>query len=122
MAEYRQRKAHADSQKKQKKKKKKKGEEDSERDPQGRVEVEPDQSVGGEEGSGGGRDGSQEGNKDPPTTEFTFARTLRSGETVKHDQTYTIEVDTYTYSFLCIRKTLAIAWCCWSEKEMVFDN
>ncbi|XP_045915257.1 A-kinase anchor protein 9 isoform X4 [Micropterus dolomieu] len=87
LAEYRQRKAHADSQKKQKKKKKKKPEEDSE----GRVEVEPDRSVGGEEGSGGGRDGSQEGNKEPPTTEFTFARTLRSGETVKHDQTYTIE-------------------------------
>lgn len=98
LAEYRQRKAHADSQKKQKKKKKKKSPEDSEGDSQGRVEVEPDQSVGGEEGSGGGRDGSQEGNKKPPTTEFTFARTMRSGETVKHDQTYTIEVDTWTYS------------------------
>ncbi|XP_041812023.1 A-kinase anchor protein 9 isoform X2 [Chelmon rostratus] len=91
LAEYRQRKAHADSQKKQKKKKKKKSPEDSEGDSQGRVEVEPDQSAGGEEGSGGGRDGLQEGNKDPPTTEFSFARTLRSGETVKHDQTYTIE-------------------------------
>ncbi|XP_039977214.1 A-kinase anchor protein 9 isoform X2 [Xiphias gladius] len=91
LAEYRQRKAHADSQKKQKKKKKKKTAEDSEGDLQGRVEVEPDQSAGGEEVSGGGGDGSQEGNKDPPTTEFTFARTLRSGETVKHDQTYTIE-------------------------------
>ncbi|KAI3358086.1 hypothetical protein L3Q82_003096 [Scortum barcoo] len=91
LAEYRQRKAHADSQKKQKKKKKKKPGEDSEGDSQGRVEVERDQSVGGEEGSGGGRDGAQEGNKDPPTTEFTFAKTLRSGETVKHDQTYTIE-------------------------------
>ena len=96
LAEYRQRKAHADSQKKQKKKKKKKTAEDSEGDSQGRVEVEPDQSARGEEVSGGGQDGSQEGNKDPPTTEFTFARTLRSGETVKHDQTYTIEVDTYT--------------------------
>lgn len=94
LAEYRQRKAHADSQKKQKKKKKRKPGEDSEGDSQGRVEVEPDRTVGGEEEvSGGGRDGSQEGNKDPPTTEFTFARTLRSGETVKHDQTYTIEVD-----------------------------
>ncbi|XP_037649678.1 A-kinase anchor protein 9 isoform X2 [Sebastes umbrosus] len=92
LAEYRQRKAHADSQKKQKKKKKRKPGEDSEGDLQGRVEVEPDRTVGGEEEvSGGGRDGSQEGNKDPPTTEFTFARTLRSGETVKHDQTYTIE-------------------------------
>lgn len=83
-----------DSQKKQKKKKKKKSVEGSEGDLQGRVKVEPDQSVGGEEGSGGGQDGSQEGNKDPPPTEFTFTRTLRSGETVKHDQTYTIEVDT----------------------------
>ncbi|KAF1381707.1 hypothetical protein PFLUV_G00156800 [Perca fluviatilis] len=91
LAEYRQRKAHADSQKKQKKKKKKKPGEDSEGDSQGRVEVEPGQSVGGEEVSGRGRDGSQEGNKDPSTTEFTYARTLRSGETVKHDQTYTIE-------------------------------
>ncbi|XP_067468950.1 A-kinase anchor protein 9 isoform X1 [Thunnus thynnus] len=91
LAEYRQRKAHADSQKKQKKKKKKKPGEDSEGDSQGRVEVEPDQPVGGEEVSVGGKDGSQGGNKDPPTTEFTFARTLRSGETVKHDQTYTIE-------------------------------
>ncbi|XP_028452593.1 A-kinase anchor protein 9 isoform X5 [Perca flavescens] len=91
LAEYRQRKAHADSQKKQKKKKKKKPGEDSEGDLQGRVEVEPDQSVGGEEVSGRGIDGSQEGNKDPSTTEFTYARTLRSGETVKHDQTYTIE-------------------------------
>ena len=96
MAEYRQRKAHADSQKKQKKKKKKKPGEDSEGDSKERVEVQPDQPVGGEEVSVGGRDGSQEGNKDPPTTEFTFARTLRSGETVKHDQTYTIEVDTHT--------------------------
>ncbi|KAM3596676.1 uncharacterized protein V6R79_018870 [Siganus canaliculatus] len=91
LAEYRQRKAHADSQKKQKKKKKKKPTEDSEGDSQGRVEVEPDQSVGGEEGSGGGRDGSQEGDKHPPTTEFNFSKTLRSGEVVKHDQTYTIE-------------------------------
>ncbi|XP_035849224.1 A-kinase anchor protein 9 isoform X4 [Sander lucioperca] len=91
LAEYRQRKAHADSQKKLKKKKKKKPGEDSEGDSQGRVEVEPDQSVGGEEVSGRERDGSQEGNKDPSTTEFTYARTLRSGETVKHDQTYTIE-------------------------------
>ncbi|AWP21551.1 putative A-kinase anchor protein 9 [Scophthalmus maximus] len=88
LAEYRQRKAHADSQKKQKKKKKKKTAEDSEGDSQRRVEVEPDKSVEAEEVC---RDGSQEGNKDPPTTEFTFARTLRGGETVKHDQTYTIE-------------------------------
>ncbi|KAF3833981.1 hypothetical protein F7725_025185 [Dissostichus mawsoni] len=91
LAEYRQRKAHADSQKHQKKKKKKKAAEDSEGDSQGRVEGEPDQSVGGEDISGRGRDASQEGNEDPPTNEFTFARTLRSGETVKHNQTYTIE-------------------------------
>ncbi|KAI9540037.1 hypothetical protein NQZ68_001971 [Dissostichus eleginoides] len=91
LAEYRQRKAHADSQKHQKKKKKKKAAEDSEGDSQGRVEGEPDQSVGGEEISGQGRDASQEGNEDPPTNEFTFARTLRSGETVEHNQTYTIE-------------------------------
>lgn len=90
LAEYRQRKAHADSQKKQKKKKKRKPVEDSEGDSQGGVEVEPDQSEVREEVSGGGHHGTQEV-EDPPTTEFTFARTLRSGETVKHDQTYTIE-------------------------------
>lgn len=93
LAEYRQRKAHADSQKKQKKKKKKKQGEDSEE----RVEVEQDRSVEGEEVSGGGRVGLEEGNQDPPTTEFTFAKTLRSGETVKHDQTYTIEVGGYNF-------------------------
>lgn len=91
LAEYRQRKAHADSQKKQKKKKKKKPGEDSEGDSQGRVEVELNQSVGGEEVTGGGQDGSQERNRDPHTTEFTFTKTLRSGETVRHDQTYNIE-------------------------------
>lgn len=53
------------------------------------MEVEPDQSVGGEDVPGG--DGAQEGNKDPPKTEFTFTKTLRSGETVRHDQTYNIE-------------------------------
>ncbi|KAM3858147.1 A-kinase anchor protein 9 [Diretmus argenteus] len=90
LAEYRQRKAHADAQKKPKKKKKKKQAENSEGDSQGRVEVEHDRSEG-EEVSGGGRAGLEEENRDPPTTEFTFARTLRSGETVKHDQTYTIE-------------------------------
>lgn len=91
LAEYRQRKAHADSQKKQKKKKKKKPGEDSEGHSQGRVEVELNQSVGGEEVTGGGQDGSQERNRDPHTTEFTFTKTLRSGETVRHDQTYNIE-------------------------------
>lgn len=99
LAEYRQRKAHADSQKKQKKKKKKKPGEDPEGHSQGRVEVELNQSVGGEEVTGGGQDGSQERNRDPHTTEFTFTKTLRSGETVRHDQTYNIEVDT---SFIAI--------------------
>lgn len=100
LAEYRQRKAHADSQRKQKKKKKKKEEES-----QGTVEVEQDHSGGIEEVSFGGRDGSQEGDNDLPTTEFTFAKTLQSGETVKHNQTYTIEVGPRTrpniYWYLC---------------------
>lgn len=88
LAEYRQRKAYADSQKKHKKKKKKKSAEDPEGDSQERVEV----CVGGEESSGGGQDGSQEENKDPPSSEFTFTGVLQSGETVKHHQKYTIEV------------------------------
>lgn len=88
LAEYRQRKAYADTQKKQKKKKKKKSAEDPEGDSQERVEV----CVGGEESSGGGQDGSQEENKDPPSSEFTFTGVLQSGETVKHHQKYTIEV------------------------------
>lgn len=95
MAEYRQRKAHADSQKKQKKKKKKKSAEDSDGDRRGQLEAERDRPAGGEEGSGDARDGVQTegGPEEPPTTEFTFSRTLRTGETVQHDQTYTIEVD-----------------------------
>lgn len=89
LAEYRQRKAYADSQKKQKKKKKKKSGEDPEGDSEERVEV----CVGGEEeSSGGGQDGSQEENKDPPSSEFTFTGVLQSGGTVKHHQKYTIEV------------------------------
>ncbi|XP_028824948.1 A-kinase anchor protein 9-like isoform X4 [Denticeps clupeoides] len=72
LAEYRQRKAHADRQKKQKKKKKREGAEDAPSDEQRGDEV------------GGGR-------TEAAPAEFTFARTLRSGETVKHDQTYTIE-------------------------------
>uniref|UniRef100_H3DJI4 Pericentrin/AKAP-450 centrosomal targeting domain-containing protein n=1 Tax=Tetraodon nigroviridis TaxID=99883 RepID=H3DJI4_TETNG len=74
LAEYRQRKAYADS-------------EDPEGDSQERVEV----CVGGEESSGAGQDGSQEENKEPPSSEFTFTRVLQSGETVKHRQNYTIE-------------------------------
>eukprot|EP00063_Salmo_salar_P022171 XP_013997006.1 PREDICTED: A-kinase anchor protein 9-like isoform X2 [Salmo salar] len=88
LAEYRQRKAHADRQKKQKKKKKRATDNPGGHGPgSGEAEQELDQSVG--EGSGG--EGRVE--QDPPTTEFTFARTLHSGETVKHDQTYTIEPD-----------------------------
>lgn len=59
------------------------------------MEVEPPQSVGGEEVSGGGQDESQGGNGEPPTTEFTFTKTLKSGETVRHNQTYKIEVNTF---------------------------
>ncbi|XP_056154299.1 A-kinase anchor protein 9 [Lampris incognitus] len=92
LAEYRQRKAHADSQKKQKKKKKKRHAEDLEGDPHGNQEVGQDESTVGDEVTAGGRGGvEEEEDRHPPTTEFTFARTLRSGETVKHDQTYTIE-------------------------------
>lgn len=92
LAEYRQRKAYADSQKKQKKKKKKKSAEDSEGDSQERGEAEPQHCVGGEESSGGGPDGSQEGNKDAPGSGFTFTRMLQSGETVEHHQNYSVEV------------------------------
>ncbi|XP_028317617.1 A-kinase anchor protein 9 isoform X2 [Gouania willdenowi] len=91
LAEYRLRKAHADSQKKQKKKKKKKPEEDSEGDSQERVTVDPDSTGGVDEVLGEEQDGSQEEKKGPPATEFTFGKTLRSGETVRHDQTYHIE-------------------------------
>uniref|UniRef100_A0A3Q3JAR5 Uncharacterized protein n=1 Tax=Monopterus albus TaxID=43700 RepID=A0A3Q3JAR5_MONAL len=108
-----QRKAHADSQKKQKKTKKKKTPEDSEGNSQGRVEVEPDLSVGGDRVSGGGPDGSKEGNKAPPTTEFTFAKTLRSGETVKHDQTYSIEVD------VVLLQCYVNSYCCFPNQEEV---
>ncbi|XP_036411343.1 A-kinase anchor protein 9 isoform X3 [Megalops cyprinoides] len=79
LAEYRQRKAEADGQKKAKKKRKVAGAKGGGQAPD---EAERNQSPG-EEKPGSGTD--------PPTTEFTFARTLRSGETVKHDQTYTIE-------------------------------
>ncbi|XP_030644356.1 A-kinase anchor protein 9 [Chanos chanos] len=81
LAEYRQRKANADGQKKPKKKKKK-GAEDSPKDEPGKDEIKQEQSVGDE---------VRGGKKEATTTEFSFARTLRSGETVKHDQTYTIE-------------------------------
>ncbi|XP_021416066.2 A-kinase anchor protein 9 isoform X5 [Oncorhynchus mykiss] len=92
LAEYRQRKAHADRQKKKQKKKKRRETDDNpggDGPGRGEAEQELDQSVG--EGNGGGV--GRRGELDPPTTEFTFARTLHSGETVKHDQTYTIEPD-----------------------------
>ena len=75
---------------------------------QGRVQYDPNQSAEVEDFPVGGRDGEREGTKDPPTTEFTFARTLQSGETVQHDQTYTIEVDPHTsfFYFITTRKGL----------------
>ncbi|XP_021427846.2 A-kinase anchor protein 9 isoform X8 [Oncorhynchus mykiss] len=95
LAEYRQRKAHADRQKKQKKKKRRETDDDPGGDGPGRGEVEQelDQSVGEEVSGNRGVVGGGRGEPDPPTTEFTFARTLRCGEPVKHDQTYTIEPD-----------------------------
>ncbi|XP_055081545.1 A-kinase anchor protein 9 isoform X2 [Periophthalmus magnuspinnatus] len=89
LAEYRQRKAHADSQKKQKKKKKKTAEGDSEGDSLGRTESKLNRTLGGDEPTVPGVDGGDRTH--PPTTEFSLTKTLRSGETVKHDQTYTIE-------------------------------
>ncbi|XP_064836312.1 A-kinase anchor protein 9-like isoform X4 [Oncorhynchus masou masou] len=92
LAEYRQRKAHADRQKKKQKKKNRRETDDNpggDGPARGEAEQELDQSVG--EGNGG--EVGRRGELDPPTTEFTFARTLHSGETVKHDQTYTIEPD-----------------------------
>lgn len=71
LAEYRQRKAQSDGQKKQKKKKKKTESEEQKRDDE-------DQTLGEQRGD--------------QTTVFSLSKTLRSGETVTHDQTYTIEV------------------------------
>ncbi|XP_048059366.1 LOW QUALITY PROTEIN: A-kinase anchor protein 9 [Megalobrama amblycephala] len=68
LAEYRQRKAQSDGQKKQKKKKKK---------PESDVEEQSRNE--GEEPKG------------DQNTVFSLSKTLRSGETVTHDQTYTIE-------------------------------
>ncbi|XP_067267418.1 A-kinase anchor protein 9 isoform X2 [Chanodichthys erythropterus] len=68
LAEYRQRKAQSDGQKKQKKKKKK---------PES--DVEEQSRNAGEEPKG------------DQNTVFSLSKTLRSGETVTHDQTYTIE-------------------------------
>ncbi|KAG9355860.1 hypothetical protein JZ751_000702 [Albula glossodonta] len=78
LAEYRQRKADADGQKKSKKKKKGAGAQST-----GHMQSEEHGQSQGEKKTGSAAD--------PPATEFTFSRTLRSGETVKHDETYTIE-------------------------------
>ncbi|XP_053542009.1 A-kinase anchor protein 9 isoform X11 [Ictalurus punctatus] len=67
LAEYRQRRSQSDGQKKKKKKTNK-----------GSEQQEGEQEVSGER-------------KELPATELSFSRTLRSGETVKHDQTYSIE-------------------------------
>ncbi|XP_051949411.1 A-kinase anchor protein 9 [Xyrauchen texanus] len=74
LAEYRQRKAQSDGQKKQKKKKKKKSESEVEE----RVRDEPGENNGDQP------EGEQ-------NTVFSLSKTLRCGETVTHDQTYTIE-------------------------------
>ncbi|XP_072561718.1 A-kinase anchor protein 9 isoform X2 [Paramormyrops kingsleyae] len=76
LAEYRQRKAQADGQSRPRRKKK--GSRAKEADPTG-DEGDPDPPRSGQGGT------------PAPPAEFTISRTLRSGETVKHDQTYTIE-------------------------------
>lgn len=77
LAEYRQRRSQSDGQKKKKKKTNK-----------GSEQQEGEQEVSGER-------------KELPPTELSFSRTLRSGETVKHDQTYSIEVRTHTHT-MCL--------------------
>ncbi|KAJ8267683.1 hypothetical protein COCON_G00128550 [Conger conger] len=79
LAEYRQRKAEADGQKKSKKKRRTVGAQGPGRT---RDEEECDQPLGQE------KTGSR---ANSPVTEFTISRKLRSGETVKHDQVFTIE-------------------------------
>ncbi|XP_051727847.1 A-kinase anchor protein 9 isoform X4 [Ctenopharyngodon idella] len=73
LAEYRQRKAQSDGQKKQKKKKKK-----PESDVEERMREEQSRDEGEEQ-------------KGDQNTVFSLSKTLRSGETVTNDQTYTIE-------------------------------
>ncbi|XP_060742630.1 A-kinase anchor protein 9 isoform X2 [Tachysurus vachellii] len=67
LAEYRQKKAQSDGQKKKKKKKNKASEQQE------------------------GEQEECEERKNVPSTELSFSRTLRSGDTIKHDQTYTVE-------------------------------
>ena len=64
-------------------------EEEEEEGEEGGAEHEEQPAPGEELPEGGGVRGDPD---IPNTTELTFSRTLRSGETVKHDQTYTIEV------------------------------
>ncbi|XP_041101391.1 A-kinase anchor protein 9-like isoform X3 [Polyodon spathula] len=83
LAEYRQRKAQADGQKKQKKKKKSPGTREGVNAQDG---PDRDQSLGedpSEQSTGRGAIAD--------AAEFTVSRTLRSGDTIKQDQTYTIE-------------------------------
>ncbi|XP_035391455.1 A-kinase anchor protein 9 isoform X3 [Electrophorus electricus] len=78
LAEYRQRKAQSDEQKKQKKKKKKKKGSEEEHVREAELDPPTQQEVTG-------------ARKETATTELCFTKTLRSRETVKHDQTYTLE-------------------------------
>ncbi|KAK0136478.1 A-kinase anchor protein 9 [Merluccius polli] len=101
LAEYRQRKANADSQKKQKKKRKRRPDKEEVVGEEEEVHLRGDVPEG-EEGAGPDDQrapaeelppgGGVRGAPDDRTTELKFSRTLRSGETVRHDQTYTIEL------------------------------
>ncbi|KAJ8273387.1 hypothetical protein GJAV_G00101050 [Gymnothorax javanicus] len=79
LAEYRQRKAEAGGQKKSKKKKKNAGKQGAGKN---QHTEERDPSLGEER---------TRHRANTPTSEYTFSRKLHSGETVKHDQTFTIE-------------------------------
>ncbi|XP_041104791.1 A-kinase anchor protein 9 isoform X4 [Polyodon spathula] len=83
LAEYRQRKAQADGQKKQKKKKKSPG-----------TRERANAQDGPDHNQSLGEDPSEQSTGRGAATdaaEFTISRTLRSGDTIKQDQTYTIE-------------------------------
>ncbi|XP_064410850.1 A-kinase anchor protein 9 [Latimeria chalumnae] len=93
LAQFRQRKAQADGQlppKKQKKKKKTSSNKESEL-----AQGEPDlnsQSQGDEKYTQCTQRGAA-----GDTAEFTIMRTLHSGDIIKHDQTYTVEVSVGQY-------------------------
>lgn len=87
LAEYRQKKALSDGQKKQKKKKKKVESEEQRRDDE-------DQTLGEQRGD--------------QTTVFSLSKTLRSGETVTHDQTYTIEVRSQMSSEFFLKRVIPV--------------